>query len=221
MAKVLVILSGCGVFDGSEIQEAVCTLLHLDRHDAAVTVAAPNVDQMHVVDHLTGQPTQETRNVLREAARIARGEIIDLAKTSIDDFDAVILPGGFGAAKNLCTFATQGAGCSVHEAVEGTLRAAHAAGKPIGLICIAPAIGARLFPGVTVTIGNDPETASAIEAMGAHHQTRETVEICIDEAQRILSTPAYMCGKRIRDVDAGIGKLVEQVLDMAAEPAVA
>lgn len=212
MAKVLVILSGCGVNDGSEIHEAVCALLHLDRHTATVTCAAPNVKQMHVVDHLAGQPTDEHRNVLVESARIARGNISDLAQVDGAAFDAVVLPGGFGAAKNLCTFAVDGADCTVNEDVSRVLREAADAGRPIGLICISPVIGAKLFGGCTVTIGSDKETASAIARMGSRHETHATTEICIDDEFNIVSTPAYMCAQRIGEVYEGIGRLVDEVM---------
>lgn len=217
MPNVLVILSGCGVMDGSEIHEAVCTLVHLDRADAKVTMTAPNVQQMHVVNHMTGQPTQESRNVLVESARIARGKVEDLAKVRGDQFDAVILPGGYGAAKNLCNFATANDQCEVNPQVARVLREAHDAGKVIGLICIAPVIGAKLF-GSTVTIGTDPGTAQAIDKMGGKHESRRTEEICVDEEHRIVSTPAYMSAQRIGQVFEGIGQLVARVLQLVKSP---
>ena len=219
--NVLLILSGCGVMDGSEIHESVSTLLHLDRNNAKVTIAAPDIDQMHVVNHHTGKPTNEKRNVRIESARIARGPVKDLAEVHGDQFDAVILPGGFGAAKNLCNFATDGADCEVNPEVQRVLSEAHDAGKPIGLICISPTIGAKVFPGSTVTIGTDASTAAAIEKMGSRHQNRPTSDICVDEANRIVSTPAYMTAQRISQVYEGIGKLVDRVIQMANQPAVA
>ena len=216
MPNVLVILSGCGVFDGAEIHESVCMLLHLDRCNASVTIAAPDCDQFDVVNHLTGVATSEKRNVRIESARIARGPVEDLAVINGADFDAIILPGGFGAAKNLCTFATEGADYKVHGEVERVLRQAHDAGVVIGFACIAPTIAARLFPGCTLTIGSDPGTAAAIEAMGAGHENRETGEVCIDSKHRIVSTPAYMTAQRIGQVHEGIGRLVDEVLAMAA-----
>lgn len=221
MNNVLVILSGCGVYDGSEIQESVITLLHLDRHGAKVTFAAPDTNQMHVINHLTGEEMNETRNVRIEAARIARGEVKDISEIKVEEFDAVIFPGGFGAAKNLCNFAVKGADCEVNPDVERVLRDAHEAGKAIGLICISPAIGAKVFRGSTVTIGTDKGTASAIEQMGATHQDRPTEEICIDENNRIVSTPAYMSAERIYQVNDGIGKLVDKVMELAKRPATA
>lgn len=216
--NVLVILSGCGVFDGSEIHESVITLLHLDRHDAKINFASPDVDQMHVVNHHTGKPTTEKRNVRVESARIARGPVQDIAEVHGDRFDAVIFPGGFGAAKNLCSFATQGHECEVNPDVARVLREAHEAGRPIGLICISPTIGAKVFPGCTVTIGTDPGTADAIKKMGSHHLPRHTNEVCVDEAHRIVSTPAYMSAKRIGQVHEGIGRLVDQVMRMVDQP---
>jgi enhancing lycopene biosynthesis protein 2 len=221
MSDVLLILSGCGVMDGSEIHESVCTLLHLDRHGAKVTFAAPDVPQMHVVNHLTGKPSGETRNVRVESARIARGPVQDLAETRGDRFDAVILPGGYGAAKNLCSFATDGAECDVNPEVARVLGEARNAGKVIGLICISPTIGAKVFPGATVTIGTDAATAAAIRKMGSKHQNRATNEICVDEDHRIVSTPAYMSAQRISQVYEGIGKLVDRVMQMAKQETVA
>jgi enhancing lycopene biosynthesis protein 2 len=219
MSNVLLILSGCGVQDGSEIHESVCTLLHLDRHDANVTFAAPDVNQRRVMNHHTGEDVSETRNVRIESARIARGPVESLADVRGDAFDAVIFPGGFGAALNLCSFGADGAACEVHPEVRRVLREANAAGRPIGFICISPTIGAKVFPGSTVTIGVDEQTAGAIETMGAHHEPHATEEICVDQANRIVSTPAYMSAQRIGQVHEGIGRLVDQVLAMSREPA--
>ena len=214
MTNVLVILSGCGVMDGSEIHEAVSTLVHLDRHDAKVTIAAPDVDQMHVIDHHTGQPMDDSRNVRIEAARIARGPVKDLAEVNGGAFDAVVLPGGFGAAKNLCTFATEGADCSINSEAERVLREAKDGGAVLGFICISPVIAAKLFPGSELTIGTDPSTADAIEQMGASHLERPTEDIHVDSANRIVSTPAYMSAERIREVYTGIGRLVDEVMSL-------
>jgi len=168
MARVGVILSGCGVYDGSEIHEAVLTLLAVDRAGAEAVIMAPDKAQMHTVDHVTGEPTGETRNVLVEAARIARGEITDVRKVNAADLDAVILPGGYGAAKNLSTFATDGADCAVDEGVRKLLREVHGQGKPVAALCIAPAVLARIFGEdlhPELTIGSDADTAGALESM--------------------------------------------------------
>ncbi|MAE95919.1 MAG: isoprenoid biosynthesis protein ElbB [Deltaproteobacteria bacterium] len=215
-ARVAVLLSGCGYLDGAEIHESVITLLALDRAGAEVQCFAPDKPQMHVVDHRSGEEVPgESRNVLAESSRIARGEISDLAEADAADFDAVILPGGYGAAKNLSSFATEGADCSVDPGVEELLRAAHEAGKPVGLICIAPAVGARLFPDVELTVGSDPDTAGALEQMGAHHKACPVESFVCDEKAKVVSCPAYMLGPGIKDVAAGIEKLVGEVLRLA------
>lgn len=215
--KIAVILSGCGVFDGSEIYESVITLLCLDQAGADVQCFAPNIQQMHVINHLTGEVAEgESRNVLVEAARLVRGEIKDLADASAEDFDAVILPGGFGAAKNLCDFAVKGADLTLNEDVTRFVQAIHQVGKPVGLMCIAPAMAGKLFgDGVRFTIGNDQETASAIEATGAVHEPCPVNNICIDGANNVITTPAYMLAASIGEAASGIEKLVTAVLDKA------
>ncbi len=216
MPRIGIILSGCGVFDGSEIHEAVLTLLCLDQAGAAYQCMAPN-KAFQAVNHLTKQP-EGSRNVLAEAARIARGQIVDLARVKGTDYDGFVLPGGFGAAKNLCSFAEKGAECDVDAQVLRVLREAHQAKKPIGFICIAPALAARVFGASAhpaLTIGHDAQTAAAIEKMGARHQPCAVQDFVIDETNRILSTPAYMEAKTIKDVHAGIGKLVNKLVAMA------
>ncbi|MDY0296096.1 MAG: isoprenoid biosynthesis glyoxalase ElbB [Acidobacteriota bacterium] len=219
MKKVAVVLSGCGVLDGAEIHEAVLTLLALDRRDAEIAVLAPDMPQMHVVNHLSGQAVEGRRNVLIEAARIARGKISDLAQADIAEFDAVVFPGGFGVAKNLCDFAVKGPDCDVQPAVERFIRSALDAGKAMGFICIAPALLARvagsqgLHP--RLTIGTDADTATAVEKTGAVHVAAQVGDVVIDERLRIVSTPAYMLGQRISEVAAGIDRLVEKLLEMA------
>lgn len=216
--RVGVILSGCGFLDGAEIQEATLTLLYLDRAGAKVTPIAPDVEQMHVVDHTRGQPASgERRNVLAEAARISRGQITEIAKVKGADLDALILPGGYGAAKNLSSFAVDGKGLQVHKEVERLVREMADAGKPIGFICIAPVIGAKVLGsrGVRLTVGNDPETAAAIQSLGATHVNAPVDEIVVDEKNRVVSTPAYMLGPTIAPVGKGIEKLVDKVLQMA------
>ncbi|MDR2982414.1 MAG: isoprenoid biosynthesis glyoxalase ElbB [Puniceicoccales bacterium] len=218
MKRVAVILSGCGVYDGTEIHEAVITLLALDRARAQVQCYAPDVPQMHVVSHLTGEPLAgKARNVLLESARIARGAIKPLGELKVQDVDAIILPGGFGAAKNLCDFAVKGADMTVDPELARVLTGAHAAGKPLGFICISPVIAAKLFgpAGVSVTIGNDPGTAQAIAAMGAKHVNCTVSESLADSTHKVFSTPAYMLGPSIKDVAAGIEKLVADVLQAA------
>lgn len=218
MKRVAVVLSGCGVFDGAEIHESVITLLALSRGGADVKIFAPDTPQMHVMDHLKGQPTDEKRNVLVESARIARGEIKDLAEANINDFDAAIFPGGFGAAKNLCDFATKGIVCTVNPVVEKFVTEGLKAGKVMGFICIAPALLAKIAGKSDihprVTIGTDKGTAEAVEKMGARHVNCRVNEIAVDEENKVVTTPAYMLGQNIAEVAEGIEKLTAKVLEM-------
>jgi enhancing lycopene biosynthesis protein 2 len=216
--RVGVLLSGCGFLDGAEIQEAVCTLLSLDRRKAKLVAMAPDVAQHHVVDHVAKQPAAgQGRSVLTESARIVRGQITDLAKVSAADLDALILPGGFGVAKNLCSFAVEGRQMRVLPAVEALVRAMRAAGKPMGFVCIAPVLAARVLgaEGVRLTIGDDAETAAAIESWGARHVACPVDQIVLDDRLKVVSTPAYMLGPWIADVAEGIDKLVAAVLERA------
>ncbi|MCP1509525.1 enhancing lycopene biosynthesis protein 2 [Pseudomonas marginalis] len=216
--KIAVILSGCGVYDGAEIHESVITLLRLDQRGAQVQCFAPDIAQLHVINHLTGEEMPESRNVLVESARIARGEVKDIGEANAEDFDALIVPGGFGAAKNLSNFASEGAGCSLNPQVLALAEAFVEAGKPLGLICISPALAAKIYgPGVTCTIGNDTDTAAALDKMGAHHQECTVEDIVEDTARKLVSTPAYMLGKNISEVASGINKLVDRVLELTHE----
>lgn len=216
--RVGVILAGSGYLDGAEIQEATLTLLFLDRKGAKVTAMAPDVAQMHVVDHLKGEPAAaENRNVLAEAARITRGNIQDVRSVKAADLDALILPGGYGAAKNLCTFATEGVKLQVNPDVERLVRDMASAGKPLGFVCISPVIAAKVLGAkkVKLTIGNDPATAAAVNALGAVHVDAPVDQIVVDEKNKVVSTPAYMLGPTIAPVASGIEKLVSAVLEMA------
>jgi enhancing lycopene biosynthesis protein 2 len=206
--------------DGAEIHEAVFTLLALDQAGAEITCCAPDIPQAEVVDHQRGQPTVgQTRNVLTESARIARGRIKNLAEVQASDIDALIFPGGFGAAKNLCTFATDGADCSVNRGVERLVGEMLAARKPIGAICIAPAMIARILGRKDLhpklTIGKDPATAQAINKMGGQHCECPVDEAVVDEQLKVVTCPAYMLGPGPKDVFAGIKKCVDQVLRLA------
>jgi len=216
MKKVGVLLSGCGVYDGSEIHEAVLTLLFLDREGVAAVCMAPDIPQHDVMNHLTMQPMEEKRNVLVESARIARGNIRNLAEVRAADIDALILPGGFGAAKNLSDFAFKGPDATVQPEVRRLLLEMAEAGKPIGAICIAPATLACALAArkPEVTIGTDVGTASGLETMGAKHHSCTVDMIHVDERNRLVTTPAYMLGPGIKDVAAGIEKLVHQIVVM-------
>lgn len=214
MSKTIgVILSGCGHLDGAEIHESVCTLLAIARAGAEARCFAPDV-AFDEIDHRTKKPTGQKRNALTEAARIARGEIQDIAFAREPDLDAVVMPGGYGAAKVLSDFASRGAECQVNDHVARLLREMHAAKKPIGAICIAPAVVARALGErhPMLTIGNDPATAAALEEMGCRHEECPVEEFVVDEKNKIVSTPAYMLGPGVADVQKGIEKCVAEVL---------
>ncbi|GAA3943683.1 isoprenoid biosynthesis glyoxalase ElbB [Litoribacillus peritrichatus] len=213
--KVAVLLSGCGVYDGSEIYEAVLTLLRLDQSGAEYQCIAPNDEMMHVINHATGEEMSESRNMLVEAARLARGNVQDLAEAKQESFDALILPGGFGAAKNLCDFAVKGSEMSVRPDVLSFVRSFHQAEKPVGLMCIAPVMMPVIFgKGVKCTIGTDPDVADEIRTMGGDHQDRGVDDVCIDPVNKLVSTPAYMLATGMHEASKGIFTLVDEILSM-------
>ena len=216
MARIGVCLSGCGVNDGAEIHESVITALTLDRAGAEIIYTAPDVEQTKVVNHLTGEELNETRNVLVESARIARGDITDLGKLTSDDLDALIFPGGFGAALNLCDFALKGADCHIQPEVKRIIQEMLAAQEPLGFICIAPALFARAVKNADmtakITIGNDQATADQIEKLGSQHEICSVDDCIVDEENKIVSTPAYMLAGNISEAASGIEKLVHQIM---------
>ena len=215
MSKIGIVLSGCGVNDGSEIHESVITMLELDKAGAEMIVIAPNIDQLHVINHATGEEMDDSRNVLIESARISRGKIEDIAGITSKGLDALIFPGGFGVAKNLSDYAMAGVECSVNPDVLRLSREVHNDGKPIGVICIAPAIMAKILAGETeLTIGFDEQTASDIDAMGAKHVLCPVDEIVVDKEKKVVSTPAYMEAQSIKQAASGIEKLVVEILNM-------
>ena len=215
MSKIGIVLSGCGVNDGSEIHESVITMLELDKAGVEMIVMAPNIDQLHVINHATGEEMDDSRNVLIESARISRGKIEDIAGITSKDLDALIFPGGFGVSKNLSDYAMAGVECSVNPDVLRLSREVHTEGKPIGVICIAPTIMAKILAGETeLTIGFDEQTASDIDAMGAKHMLCPVDEIIVDKEKKIVSTPAYMEANSIKEAAYGIEKLVAEILTM-------
>lgn len=220
MARVGVVLSGCGVYDGAEIHESVLTLLALDEAGAEVIMMAPSGPQMHVINHLTGEVMDEARDIRVESARIARGAPRELKEVTVDELDALVFPGGFGVAKNLCDFAVQGADCTVNPDVAALVKAMHAAGKPLGFACIAPAMAAAIFKeagveGVKLTVGAaDDGAAEAINAMGAHHVACPVEGVEVDAANKIATTPAYMIGGPLTGIREGLKGMVDQVLAM-------
>tara|TARA_B100001105_G_scaffold239900_1_gene218148 strand:- start:825 stop:1475 length:651 start_codon:yes stop_codon:yes gene_type:complete len=215
MPRIGVVLSGCGVNDGSEIHETVITMLELDKAGADMVLMAPNIDQLHVINHYTDQEMNEYRNVLIESARIARGDIRDMAEVSSSDVDALIFPGGFGVAKNLCDYAMAGTDCSVNPDVLRLTQEVHNDKNPIGVICISPAMMAKILGDETeLTIGFDEQTANDIDTMGAKHVLCPVEDIVVDMEKKIVSTPAYMEAKSIKEAAEGISKLVTEVLSM-------
>ncbi|MCX7018979.1 MAG: isoprenoid biosynthesis glyoxalase ElbB [bacterium] len=219
--RVAVLLSGCGVMDGSEIQESVFTLLALDNAGAQAVCFAPSGDQAEVFDHAAGKATGERRAMIAEAARIARGNIADVAQARAADFDALIIPGGLGSTKNLCTHAVDGLQARVHPDVARVVREFAAAGKPVGAMCLAPVTVAAVFKDDSVvkpqlTIGNDKATAAGIAGFGAVHHDCAVRDIIIDHRHRIVTTPAYMLGQGPAEVFVGVEKLVKAVLDFCA-----
>ncbi len=214
MKKIAVILAGCGVYDGAEIHESVFTMWAIAKAGAQYQLFAPDKEQHHVINHLTGEPANEKRNVLTEAARIARGDIKPLSQFNADAFDALMMPGGFGVAKNLSTFAFEGAGSTVDAEVEKAVRAVHKAGKPIGALCISPVVIAKIFGNVELTIGSDADTANALTSMGAKHIQTTHGEVVIDKKNKIATTPCYMLDANILQIAEGAENIVGAVLEM-------
>ncbi len=213
--NVAVVLAGCGVYDGSEIHEATLTLLEIDRQGATYMCFAPDVNQAHVINHITGKEMNESRNVMVEAARIARGNIKPLSTFNAKEFDALIIPGGFGAAKNLSSFAFDGPECLVNEDVEQAVKAMVFKGKPIGALCISPVILSKILSEVTVTIGNDVGTIDAIVTMGGYHKSATHGEIVVDKQFNIVTTPCYMLDASISQIADGAKNIVAKVLELS------
>ncbi len=211
---IAVILSGCGNRDGSEIHESTLTLLAIHKQGADYQCFAPDTPQHHVLNFLTGEEMDEQRNVLVESARIARGDIKDIQTFDPAKYDALIIPGGLGAVKNLCTYAFDGPECIVNKDVERVIKQMHSAGKPIGALCIAPVILARVLGRGELTAGQDTGTAADLEAMGAHHTNTTHGEIVVDRSNKIISTPCYMLDSRVDQIAEGAENLVQAVLEM-------
>ena len=213
MKKFAVILSGSGVFDGAEIHEATLTMLAIMKQGAEYEIFAPDIPQHHVINHITGEEMSETRNVLIESARIARGKIKDLKDYDPADFDALIFPGGFGAAKNLCDFAFKGADCTINADVVNAVKNTAGQKKPIGALCISPVIMAKIFGDIDLTIGQDPSTAEAIEKMGASHKQTNHGEVIVDKKNNVFTTPCYMLDANILDIAKGASNIVKAMME--------
>jgi len=215
MKKLAVVLAGNGVFDGAEIHEATLTLYSIEKNGATYEIFAPNIDQHHVINHITGEEMPEKRNVMIEAARIARGKITDLTKFKATDFDALIFPGGFGVAKNLCSFAFDGVDCKVNLDVEKAIRSMIEQKKPVGALCIAPVLLAKILGNIELTIGQDKSTADAVKSMGAKHKDTTHGEVIIDKNYKIVTTPCYMLDANINQIGEGANNIVKAILDLA------
>jgi len=214
MKKFAIVLSGCGVFDGAEIHEATLTMLAIMKQGAQYEIFAPDIKQHHVINHISGDEMPEERNVLIESARIARGHIKDIKLYDPNNFDALIFPGGFGAAKNLCDFAFNGADCEVNPDVEKAILKTAGKNKPIGALCISPVIFAKIFGNVKVTIGQDTGTAEAVEKMGATHIKTNHGEVIFDEKNKLFTTPCYMLDANILDIAKGASNIVKAMLEL-------
>jgi len=212
MKNFAVILSGCGAFDGAEIHEAVLTLLAIDKQGASYQCFAPDIPHAHVINHLKGEVTEETRNVLAESARIARGNIKSLNEYKAEEFDALILPGGFGCAKNLCDWAFAGDACAIDPEVERAVKTTYEAGKPIGAMCIAPVILAKMFKGTILTTGQDPASGGFIENKGNIYTHTTHGEVISDLNHRIFTTPCYMLDATISEIADGTENIVKEML---------
>lgn len=210
--EIAVVLAGCGVYDGAEIHEAVLTLLAISKAGAEYQIFAPDIDQYHVVNHITGAEMPEKRNVLIEAARIARGNISPLSELDVHVFDAIVFPGGFGVAKSLCTFAIKGVDFSINHEVEQVIKKAHLLGKPIGVMCIAPVMIPKIIGGVEVTIGSDESTAMAIQKMNGQHTITTHEEVIVDYRHKVVSTPCYMLDARVDQISRGAENLIRELM---------
>ena len=212
--KFAVVLAGCGVYDGAEIHEAVMTLLAISKNKGTYQVFAPNVMQYHVINHISGDVMKESRNVMVESARIARGKIKPLIDYNPKDFDALVFPGGFGVAKNLCSYAFDGSEMKIDRVVEKAIKETHSAGKPIGALCISPVLVTKILGNVEVTIGNDKKTAEHITTMGGVHKTTKNGEIVIDKKNRLVTSPCYMIDAAITDIETGADKTIKALISL-------
>lgn len=213
MKNFAVVLCGCGPMDGSEIHESVMTLLAIDRNECQYTIFAPDADQYHVMNHYTKEVMPEKRNMLVEAARIARGDIHPLTELKSADFDAVVFPGGFGAAKNLFTYAIKGTKAEVDAEVERVIKDFHAQRKPIGALCISPVLLARVLGNITITVGTDERTIHDVETFGAQHINTQQTEVIADKENMVFSTPCYMLPATIADIADCAENLIETILE--------
>lgn len=213
MKKFAIILSGNGVYDGAEIHESTMTMLAIKQQGADYDIFAPDIDQHHVINHYSGETMDEKRNVLVEAARIARGEIKPLTRFDASVYDALVMPGGFGVAKNLSTFAFHGSSCEVNPEIEKAIRSMHENEKPIGALCISPVVVAAVLQKGKYTIGQDKNTAEAIQKFGGEHVQTTHGEIIIDKDNRVFTSPCYMLDANIQQIAEGADNVIKAIID--------
>lgn len=213
MKKFAIVLAGCGVFDGAEIHESTLTMLSISQQGAHYEIFAPDISQHHVINHVTGTEMPEVRNVLVESARIARGNIKPLSELKSEGYDALIFPGGFGVAKNLCNFAFMGSDCQVNSHIEAVIHDFHKAGKPIGALCISPVLLSKVLGDVTLTVGQDENTIAGVEKMGSLHQKTTHGEVIHDEKNNLFTTPCYMLNASIVQIYEGTQNIVAAMLE--------
>lgn len=211
-----VLLSGNGVYDGAEIQEAVLTLLAIDEMGWNAVCISVDKPQHHVINHLTGEVMDESRNMLVEAARIARGQITPIDSISPADIDALVIPGGFGSAKNFTSWAFDGPESTILPEVKLLLVNLVNVGKPIVALCVSPVVVAKAFEGSsihpTLSLGSASESSpydinsfnEGLRATGAIAQERTIREVLIDPTNRIICAPCYMMDARITEINANI-----------------
>ncbi|MCD6367217.1 MAG: isoprenoid biosynthesis glyoxalase ElbB [Bacteroidales bacterium] len=212
--KFAIILSGNGVYDGAEIHEATMSMHAIVKNGSTYDIFAPDMEQYHVVNHITGEEMNEKRNVMIEAARIARGKISPVTDYNPANYDGLLFPGGFGVAKNLCTFAFDGANCKVLPEIEKTIKDTVAAKKPIGALCISPVLIARVLGDVEITIGQDKTTAEQAEEMGARHINTHHGDVVVDSKFKVATTPCYMLDATIMDIAEDAENVVLSMLEM-------
>lgn len=219
--KFAVVLSGCGVFDGSEIHEAVCTMLAIEQSGCQYQCFAPNTWQARTIDHFTGNAVaiagdEDNRNVLAESARIARGNIKDLSEFKAKDYDAIVFPGGFGAALNLSDFGVKGADCDVNLEVKRAVEDSYAENLVIGAMCIAPVVLAKILgkERIHLTIGNDAKLSSSLNKMGVVTENKNATEVCVDEEHKIVTTPCYMLAKSLPEIYDATRNLIDEMLEI-------
>lgn len=225
MKRIAVLLSGCGVYDGAEIQESVLALLAIRQQGGHYFCFAPDIQQHHVVNHLNGQEMSEVRNVLVESARIARGEIKSLKEFSADDFDALVIPGGFGTAKNLTKWAFSGPSGEINPDVKNAIKATVKLNKPICALCMGPTVIAKALEeeskNIHITVGTDKEKSpyeiaaisQGINATGAVAEMKSVKEICVDEKNKIVTAPCYMMEASIDEVHQNIQSAIKQLFN--------